>query len=781
MKKYALFLFWLSLKAFVFADAYIGKGCTTAWWIDEDCDGFVVGAKNPIVRGSQIAIPIPPNMEPDVNDNDPALNTTASFLARYGPSAQGFKNYLNDLGYTHPIDEIFFISPTGDDITAQPNNVALPYRNRPTPQCNSGCCSGPCLEPRIREGDVVVYRGGTYPEGLSTLGSGYPRFDALQGTAQLPILLINYPGERAIFQTANGGFSFARNSAYVTAHGFEFEGQYLPNQFSRQVVNLDQPSEHCTIRYCEIRNGDRWGIFGPLIQGRNFLTLDHIVVHHIGMEHCLYRNNGAGLQEANEDTGWIIQDSLFYVSGGHGIHWRGGQHFTFQRNIIHSVSWFGVEMKNGCKYGTLDSNLIFNTGRGPIVMWSDGDPTLADDSGIKHMMFKHNIFWTKTGDNGFGNETHAAIRMDRHVAPRLYEDISFFNNIFNPVGAVPLEMYQLSLLPELHVESNIFYRTNPGAAGMMVCGETDGTHTSVNNDNARGICPGGTPAYYWTVEAMQDPINRPQFVNNIHANPLFADVSNNYAMSLSPGLFDFSSTVNSPSVDFAEPSHAANVDLRRNPRVGPADAGAYEYSAVSGNNPPSVDAGPDQTLPPGLLQTQLSANASDDGLPNPPGQLFLQWTKAAGPGQVAFNAATSQQTTVTFSQGGTYDLRFSATDGAIYRADLIRVVVGMPSSGGQAGSALSTEFVSCFSPNDPIQRANLPICFNLEKAGNFSLDIYSKNGIKVRRMFNENRAAGFHTLTWNGKNEVGENVPSGVYTMILSGETKARGKIPIIR
>jgi hypothetical protein len=419
-------------------------------------------------------------------------------------------------------------------------------------------------------------------------------------------------------------------------------------------------------------------------------------------------------------------------------------------------------------------------------MWNDGDATTIDDSGIKHMLFKNNIFWSKTGDNGFGNETHAAIRIDRHLAPRLYEDINFYNNIFNPTAAVPLEMYQLSLLDQLHVENNIFHRTNPGATGMMICGETDGTHTSVNSESARGICPGGTPAYYWSFAGMQSAAH-PQIVNNLNINPRFVDVSNNYASNHTPGQFDFAPMQNSPSVDFANPAFAAPVDLRQNPRVGPADAGAYEYATASSNNPPSVNAGQDQLITYPANQVNLSGIASDDGLPNPPGQLLVQWTKFSGPGSVSFSAQNSPNTTATFSAPGLYQIRFSASDSAIFRSDLVEINVYDPNNQGGSGpgpgpgaSSNMTRFVGCMDPKNPSHLQNEPICFNLASPGNWLLKIYSKTGAEVKE-FSGSDAAGVHQLTWNRKDDSGNLVASGIYNLVLQADRKALGKLAVFK
>ena len=78
------------------------------------------------------------------------------------------------------------------------------------------------------------------------------------------------------------------------------------------------------------------------------------------------------------------------------------------------------------------------------------------------------------------------------------------------------------------------------------------------------------------------------------------------------------------------------------------------YSVVS--DPPTVDAGPDQTITlPSAVS--LDGTVSDDGLPNPPAAVTTTWSKVSGPGTVTFANANAVDTTATFSAAGTYILR----------------------------------------------------------------------------------------------------------------------------
>ena len=55
------------------------------------------------------------------------------------------------------------------------------------------------------------------------------------------------------------------------------------------------------------------------------------------------------------------------------------------------------------------------------------------------------------------------------------------------------------------------------------------------------------------------------------------------------------------------------------------------------------------------------------------------------------------------------------------------------------------------------------IKFGLPDEGKIKLVIYNVLGQKVRELINESREAGFHTAIWNGKNDMGQQVSSGLY------------------
>ena len=101
-----------------------------------------------------------------------------------------------------------------------------------------------------------------------------------------------------------------------------------------------------------------------------------------------------------------------------------------------------------------------------------------------------------------------------------------------------------------------------------------------------------------------------------------------------------------------------------------------EYSSGSSSNqPPLVNAGPDQsiTLP---ASASLNGTVTDDGQPNPVPS--TNWSVVSGPGTVTFADRNSVDTQATFSTAGTYVLRLTADDGASTASDDVTVIVNAP-------------------------------------------------------------------------------------------------------
>lgn len=101
--------------------------------------------------------------------------------------------------------------------------------------------------------------------------------------------------------------------------------------------------------------------------------------------------------------------------------------------------------------------------------------------------------------------------------------------------------------------------------------------------------------------------------------------------------------------------------------AGRLDILAAYQSLLPANQPPLVNAGPDQTITLPAAAT-LSGTVTDDGLPAPPA-LAVSWSQVSGPGAVAFLDPNAVATTANFPTDGVYTLRLTAHDGALASSD----------------------------------------------------------------------------------------------------------------
>ncbi|GEM_PF-1808433 len=72
------------------------------------------------------------------------------------------------------------------------------------------------------------------------------------------------------------------------------------------------------------------------------------------------------------------------------------------------------------------------------------------------------------------------------------------------------------------------------------------------------------------------------------------------------------------------------------------------------------------------------------------------------------------------------------------------------------------------------------ISYSIEKSQKITLTIYNVLGQQVRTLVSGQQMAGSHTLTWNGRNDLGLNVPSGIYFYSLRGSDRILTKKMIL-
>ena len=131
--------------------------------------------------------------------------------------------------------------------------------------------------------------------------------------------------------------------------------------------------------------------------------------------------------------------------------------------------------------------------------------------------------------------------------------------------------------------------------------------------------------------------------------------------------------------------------------------------------------------------------------------------------------ATDHETLLRFNLGN-YNATVVWLDNIqIIDVDLTGVNEKSPLNAAEAPSrtVISQNYPNPFNPATTIQ-------YRLPEAADVTLSLYNLRGQAVRTLVQENQKPGDHSTAWNGENEAGERVPSGVYVYRLQARAPDR-------
>ncbi len=106
---------------------------------------------------------------------------------------------------------------------------------------------------------------------------------------------------------------------------------------------------------------------------------------------------------------------------------------------------------------------------------------------------------------------------------------------------------------------------------------------------------------------------------------------------------------------------------------------------------------------------------------------------------------------LTISTSYQYRLKQFDYDGSFSYSQAISVVLALPKN-----YQLLQNYPNPFNAETVIQ-------YQLPTTGNVELIVYNVAGQKIRTLMNEQQDTGYHQIQWDGKNEEGMQIPSGVY------------------
>lgn len=151
----------------------------------------------------------------------------------------------------------------------------------------------------------------------------------------------------------------------------------------------------------------------------------------------------------------------------------------------------------------------------------------------------------------------------------------------------------------------------------------------------------------------------------------------------------------------------ANNDKQYSRNLGTGD-GIELFVVDANNSSPWVNAGPDQQV---AFIANLHGTVSDDGLPNPPGNIEVSWYKVSGPGTVTFDDENALDVNAAFSEVGIYVLRLIADDGALGSCDEVTITAaGVGPNGLASYEPVETHLsVTTDANKDPSLTATWPV------------------------------------------------------------------------
>jgi len=156
----------------------------------------------------------------------------------------------------------------------------------------------------------------------------------------------------------------------------------------------------------------------------------------------------------------------------------------------------------------------------------------------------------------------------------------------------------------------------------------------------------------------------------------------------------------------------------------------------------------------------------------------IQWS--AGLADAAWNDAT-QHGTLEFLADGKFNMILeNSAGGSVVNADpswYIPPAVNAVRADGQVASdfQLDQNYPNPFNPSTSIH-------FSVKNSGQVKLAIYDMLGREVRMLVNESLSQGSYDTSWDGRDNMGAIVPSGVYIyQIEAGDYKDSKKLSLIR
>lgn len=536
----------------------LASGCTTAFFIDKDCSGYGVGVKSsgvyPLSQGQPVGTPgwYTTGDKPDADNEDPTINTTEQWQAKWGIDNAGMVRFLQTRKNFSNTRRIFYLSQTGNDSHAKINDPRRPFRSM-----------APILtELEDLKGGAIIVRGGVWTDlnfNPCPYNDGNPCFN-LSGSEGHPVYVMAYPGERV--QTNRGITSVTYRPfphvCCVTIDGLIFRADRygLGDGFS------GSDTTSWTFVNCEFA-GWHQILFGDH-------TVDAVVknsVFHDMMFHAIYFGfGGHGLSQGPGDFDFVLDEQRYRDGRSPGASYRG----RIIGNVMYNNGASGYEPIH------INAYIDYPVVEGNIVSFGGGSP-FALQTGVYHALIRNNLFFDNGRDCG---TLFLYDKPDNHMIPATLRWNTIENNICyvgrptdvirgtNPGGGIVQKDNTESpghYIKDTVIRNNIIvtYNKAPGAPKVAFEFERNSyPKTDTIRDNiiwssapesspadlvmsvSTDAVPGGADAGEYNLDGLQ--AFSANFAGNQYANPEFKNASP--ALVMTPGAFSFNFLSTSPAI-----------------------------------------------------------------------------------------------------------------------------------------------------------------------------------------------------------------------------------------
>ena len=152
--------------------------------------------------------------------------------------------------------------------------------------------------------------------------------------------------------------------------------------------------------------------------------------------------------------------------------------------------------------------------------------------------------------------------------------------------------------------------------------------------------------------------------------------------------------------------------------------------------------------------------------------VFNYLWEISGPGNAEVGNHEAESTHVTFDQEGVYMVRALMKNGLAESSDVVQVTVTRGAAGSGGGNNKYH-----FNPT----KETLPIeIIVTEASSHVRVTIYDIKGRRIKDLYDQSLPAGSHSITWDGRNNEGSIVATGVYHMHMDiGGEQTNRKIAV--